>query len=160
MRARARISTSFGTALREVNLTSRKYIVEKDVTVDLDSNIPDVLGTKKTFIAGSVIQGTLWQEINRAINKKRHVVMVEDVSGRYLVPAKVLREYSQGEAEMKSQLDKLGGKIEGILSQAKEEATDIVKNPSDFFEKKYAGFTGKQILIGALGVIILVKIFK
>ena len=57
-------------------------------------------------------------------------------------------------------MDKLGGKVEELLVSAKQEVKSIASGSNDFLEKKYAGFTGKQILVGALGVIVIVKIFK
>jgi hypothetical protein len=154
------VRTSFGTVLGEVNPTNGKFKVNEDVSVLIDTPLQDIKGTKKTFLKDSVVEGTLWVEADRRHGKHRKVVMVQDEKGRYLIPKKILTPITQAEIDAQSEIERLGGKVEELLSDAKKEAKSLASESSDFLEKKYAGFTGKQILVGAVGVIVLVKLFK
>lgn len=154
------LMTTFGTALLEVNITEGLFKVKEDVTVPIDTPIDDYKGQKKTFLKGSTVTGNLWSEMDKKNNKMRKVVMVQDDNGRYLINKSVLEPTTQSEEDSKSELSKLGDKVEDLLSTAKEEATDIIKDPKSFLDKEYVGFTGKQILVATLGVIVLIKVFK
>ena len=154
------VRTSFGTVLGEVNPTNGSFKTKEDITVLIDSPLQDVKGTTKTFLKGSIVEGNLWAEADKAKGKHRRVVMVQDENGRYLIPKKSLTPITKSEIEASSEIKKLEDKVESLLQEAKGEAKSLVSENSDFLEKKYAGFTGKQILVGAIGVIVLVKLFK
>ena len=78
------VGTSFGTILKEVNPTNGQFKVNEDTTVFIDTLLQDVRGTKKTFLKDSIVEGSLWTEINKEKNKQRKVVVVEGENGRYL----------------------------------------------------------------------------
>jgi hypothetical protein len=146
--------------LGEINPTEGKFKVKEDITVILDTPLEDAKGTTKTFMKDSIVNGNLWMEVDKRKEKHRQVVMVQGENGRYLVPKNSLNPTTKAELDAQSEIEKLGGKVEELLADAKKEAKSLTENPSDFLEKKYVGFTGKQILVGAVGVIILVKLFK
>lgn len=154
------VKTSFGTELGQLNNLVGKFKVKENVTVAIDSPLQDVQGTTKTFLKDSIVEGNLWMEMSRGNKKQRRVVMVQDENGRYLIPKKALTPITDSEIQSTSQIKELESKVENILEEVKNEAKSLTSEPSDFLEKKYAGFTGKQILVGAIGVIILVKLFK
>lgn len=154
------LRTSFGTSLSEINPVKGKFLVNDTIEVYIDTPLEDVKGTKKTFLKDAVIEGNLWQEVDQKAGKQRNVVMVSDDNGRYLVPVKSLTPTTDSEIESKSKVQELSNRVEELLKIAKEEGTKVIDEPSSFLDKKYAGFTGKQILIGTIGVIILVRLFK
>lgn len=152
------VRTSFGTVLAEINPKEVMFEVEQDVTAKIDTPLEDVKGTTKTFLKDSVVRGTLWIEVDKRKGKQRRVVMVQGENGRYLVPAKDVRPITKAEVDAKAEIEKLGSKVDELLQEAKDEAKEF--SQSDFLTKKYAGFTGKQIIVGAAAVIVLMKIFK
>lgn len=157
------IRTTFGTNLVEINPKNGLFSVTSDVESVLDTPIENAVGTKKMFLSGSTVEGNLWQEVDSKAKKTRKVVMVQDKDGRYLIPVSNLNPTSKAELdaiEAKSKVEKLGDRVEELLIQAKEEAGDIIDNPKSFLDKEYIGFTGKQIIVASLGIIILIKLFK
>ena len=157
------ITTTFGTILAPINMQEGIFVLKNDHEATIDTPLGDSIGTKKTFLSGSVVNGTLWREADRKAGKTRKVVMVQDDNGRYLIPQGSLEPTTKTDLDLKDakdQVEKLGGKIEEILDKAKNEAGEIIENPKSFLEKEYVGFTGKQILVASLGVIILIKLFN
>ena len=152
------VRTSFGTVLGEVNPKEGLFEIEQDVTVKIDTPLEDVKGTTKTFLKTSVVRGTRWVEVDQRKGKQRRVVMVQGEHGRYLVPAKDVRPVTKAEIDAKEKIEKLGSKVDELLQEAKDEAKEFSK--SDFMTNKYAGFTGKQIIVGTAAIIILVKLLK
>lgn len=155
--------TTFGTRLRPINIKEGLFVLTSDSEVVMDTPIADYVGTKKLFKAGTTVKGTLWKEESTG-NKTRKVVLVkEDLQGRYLInknslepttEAKVLAEIS------KKEIAALGDKIETILDESEDASRNVLNQSESVLEKEYFGFTGKQLLIATLGVIVLIKVFK
>jgi|TARA_R110000822_G_scaffold46670_3_gene124209 hypothetical protein len=159
------ISTSFGTKLRPINTEISVFRLNNDKELSIDTPIEDIVGTKKIFKKGSVIEGTVWLEL-REDGKTRKVVMVQEGrEGRYIVPMgnllQTTKEAVEDTDKAKKELDELKDKVEDVIESAKEEAEKIIGNkPKSFLESDFMGFKGKQILVASLGVIILIKLFK
>lgn len=153
------LKTSFGTNLKKINGNDGLFIVNKNVTVTLDTPLIDYTGTKKTFLKDAVVAGTLWQEINQKVKKTRKVVMVDDENGRYLISASNLEPTSRAEVEAKQQIADLKGSVEELKNSTSQDTTLPVQEKG-LLEREYVGFTGKQILFATLGIIILIKVFK
>lgn len=158
-----KILTTFGTMLTPVNLNEGLFVLKNDVEVVMDTPLSDYIGTKKLFKKGSVVNGTFWRE-NSQEGKTRKVVMVMDAkNGRYLINKKNLKPTTQSEIDLinsKTEVEKLNEKVQILLSDAKEGTKEVLDDSKDILDKKYYGFTGKQILVATLGVIILIKVFK
>jgi hypothetical protein len=154
------IKTTFGTALKPINTNDGVFVLTKDAKVMIDTPLQNKVGTEKTFLKDSVVKGTLWRELAPRAMKSRKVVMVQDDDGRYLISAWDLKPTTQAEIDAKKEIDKLGNKVDELMSQAKDEASKLTKKTEGFMDKKYAGFTGKQILVASVGVIVLIKLFK
>lgn len=158
------ILTTFGTKLIPINLKDGLFVLTSDSSVKIDTPLAESVGTTKTFKKGSVVNGTFWEEVDAKLGKKRKVVMVmEDLQGRYLIPKSNLTPTTQAEVDAKkaqSEVERLGNKVEAILADAKDEAKEIIADPKGALDKEYFGFTGKQLLVATLGVIVLIKVFK
>jgi hypothetical protein len=158
--------TSFGTSIAEINPTQGVFKVTKDVTIPIDTPLQDVKGTTKTFLSGAIVEGNLWQEIDQRAKKQRKVVLVKDETGRYLIPKDALEPTTREEIESGEKVKVLEDEVESLkelLSKAKDQANQLLtsdNNKDSFLDKKYGNFTGKELLLGALGVIIIVKLFK
>jgi hypothetical protein len=161
------IKTTFGTSLRPINLKEGIFILTCDSEVKIDSPLVEAVGTKKIFKAGSIVEGTLWQELSPK-GKTRKVVMIpESLEGRYLIPKSDLKPTTQAEIDAKlakEQVSTLNNKVEELLEDAKVEVKTVEKEIKEdskgILDKEYFGFSGKQILVATLGVIILIKVFK
>lgn len=157
------VMTTFGTQLRPINLKEGLFVLTSDAESTMDTPLANYIGTKKIFKKGSTISGTFWEEATKD-GKSRKVVMVQEpLSGRYLINKSVLEPTTQLEVDAektKSELEKLGNKVEDLLLDAKDEAKEILQDPKGALDKEYFGFTGKQVLVATLGVIILIKVFK
>jgi len=154
------VKTTFGTVLREVNPYDGTFKLNKDFDALLDTPIEQFKGTKKTFLKDSIIEGNLWEEVDERAGKTRKVVMVQDDNGRYLVAKKVLTPKTKEEIEAESEISKLEDKVKELLDQAKEQGKEVIKETKGFLESDYMGFTGKQILVASVGVVVLIKLFK
>jgi hypothetical protein len=154
------IITSFGTTLKELNPTVGKFKVTQDFTAHVDTPLQDVAGTTKTFLKDLVVDGNLWLEVNPQKTKKRKVVMVYSDDGRYLIDKSNLKPTTVYELEAEDKIKTLENQVDELLDKATNEVSEIADNPSDFLDRKYAGFTGKQILVGVVGMIVIVKLFK
>ena len=99
-------------------------------------------------------------EVDERAGKTRKVVMVQDDNGRYLVAKKVLTPKTKEEIEAESEISKLEDKVKELLDQAKEQGKEVIKETKGFLESDYMGFTGKQILVASVGVVVLIKLFK
>jgi len=166
------LNTTFGTYLAEVNPEIGLFFLTRDTTVPIDTPLENQKGTTKMFLTGSVVSGNLWKEMDDKVKKTRQVVMVQDENGRYLIPKQSLEPTTKPEVEVKAakkEIENLDGKIKELVEKINvsepikkiespvASATDSVKG---FLDKEYIGFTGKQIVMAALGVIILIKLFK
>jgi hypothetical protein len=158
-----KIMTTFGTTLSPINLKEGLFVLKNDAEAIMDTPLEDSIGTKKIFKKGSVVSGTFWKEDSKE-GKTRKVVMVNsDLEGRYLLNKKDLKPTTQAEIEIqasKSEVEKLNEKVKSLLEDAKEGTKEIIENPKEVLDKNYYGFTVKQILVAALGVIVLIKVFK
>jgi hypothetical protein len=152
--------TSMGTKIRQLTPEPSLYKVTEDVKVYLDTPIQGKKGTSRTFMTGSVVDGAEWVEANLKERKQRTVVLVKAEDGRYLVPAKYLVKTTQAEVDAMSELEKLRGNVDELVEEAKKEANSLTESGSGFLDQRFVGFSGKQILVGAIGVIILIKLFK
>ena len=47
-----------------------------------------------------------------------------------------------------------------MSDKAKDEAKTITRESADILDKKYGGFTGKQILVGIVGILVITKLMK
>lgn len=157
------IMTTFGTKLSPINLKEGLFVLTSDVEVPLDTPLEQKKGTKKIFKKGSVVKGSFWSEHTRD-GKNRKVVMVsEDLNGRYLINKNVLEPTTKAEIEAKKakeEVKNLNDKVASLMQEAKEESSGVESMTKNALEKEYLGFTGKQLLAAALGVIILIKVFK
>jgi hypothetical protein len=157
------LMTTFGTQLRPLMLKPQMFMLTKDVEAIMDTPLQEYKGTKNIFKSGSTVTGTVWKEATRD-GKARNVVMViEREQGRYLINTKDLKPTTKAIVEaLKAgeEIKRLQEKVDGIVENAKAEAQEVLKEEENVLDKKYLGFTGKQILAATLGVIILIKIFK
>ena len=155
--------TTFGTQLTPVNLTEGLFVLTSDAEVTMDTPLADYVGTKKIFKKGSVVSGTFWRESTED-GKTRKVVMVDEkLAGRYLINKSFLEPTTQLAVDAnktKSEVENLTDKVKNLMEDASEEAKEILEEPKGTLDKEYFGFTGKQILIATLGVIVLIKVFK
>ncbi len=157
-----KVMTTFGTALSPINLKEGLFVLKNDAEAIIDTPLEDSVGTKTLFKKGSVVSGTFWREDSKK-GKTRKVVMVTDSNGRYFINKKDLKPTTQTEIEIeasKSEVEKLNEKVKSLLEDAKEETKQVIENPKETLDKKYYGFTVKQILVATLGVIVLIKVFK
>lgn len=157
------LMSTFGTQLKPINTKEGLFVVKKEIEVIMDTPLPEFLGAKKLFKKDEVVKGTLWQESSET-NMSRKVVMVQEGSnGRYLINKKNLEPTTEAKvlADIsKKEIEELGGKIDGIIKATTNESENILNPITSPLDKEYYGFTGKQILVATLGVIILIKIFK
>lgn len=154
------VRTTFGTVIGAINQTEGMFRLTKNETVLLDTPLEDAKGTKKTFMDGSIVRGTLWLEVNQKMGKQRKVIMVDEENGRYLIPTSALKPTSELEVDTEKEVSALKEKVEELSTVAKDSVEKVKTEATDFLDKKYGGFTGKQILVGAAAVIIIVKLFK
>lgn len=157
------LMTTFGTQLRPINLSEGIFVLTNDAEAVMDTPLPEHIGTKRIFKSGSTVKGTLWQESTRDGKTRKVVLVKEDLNGRYLINKNDLEPTSETKiaiAKSKEEIASLENKVEALLQEAKEEAKEIIDEPKGALEKEYFGFTGKQILIATLGVIVLIKVFK
>lgn len=160
---RRTLMTTFGTMLKPVNTDEGLFALKVDSEALMDTPLPDYKGTKQIFRKGSTVRGTLWIETARN-GKYRRVVMVQEPNkGRYLINAKDLEPTTDAKVvadQAKKDVDSLTDRVEELLEKAKDSGKELVKTSEGILEKKYVGFTGKQILVATIGVIVLIKIFK
>ena len=157
------LMTTFGTQLSPISLEQRLYVLTSDASVLMDTPLPEYKGTKTLFKKGSPIKGTLWLERAES-GMKRKVIMISDPEkGRFLINAKKVEPTTQAKIDAIKAEEKilnLQNKLDEVLEDAKEEAEKVISESDNVLDKKYLGFTGKQILAATLGVIILIKVFK
>lgn len=157
------IMTTFGTQLRPLNLSEGIFVLKSDSESVMDTPLPEYIGTKKLFKSGSTVKGTLWREATKDGKTRKVVMVMEGSDGRYLINTRDLEPITQAELDAKKakkEVDALQNKVDILLDEAKEEAKEIIDDPKSALDKEYLGFTAKQILAAALGVIILIKIIK
>ena len=157
-----KIMTTFGTNLSPINLKEGLFVLKNDAEALIDTPLEDFVGTKTLFKKGSVVRGTFWREDSKE-GKTRKVVMITDSNGRYFINKKDLKPTTQAEIEIeasRSEVEKLNEKVKSLLEDAKEVTKEVIENPKEVLDKNYYGFTVKQILVAALGVIVLIKVFK
>lgn len=155
-----KVKTSFNTILAQINPTQGIFEVKQDATYPIDSPLQDVKGTTKTYLKGAVVRGDLWMELDPNKAKQRRIVMVQDENGRYLIPANNLTPRTEEEIKSRNEIEVLSSKVEELLDKAKDEAKTITRESADILDKKYGGFTGKQILVGIVGILVITKLMK
>jgi hypothetical protein len=157
------IKTTFGTQLRPINIKDGMFILTADAEVKMDTPLAENIGTKKIFKAGSIVNGTFWEEAAKGGQTRKVVMVQEELEGRYLIPKNSLEPTTQAEIDAKAskaEVSNLTDKVKDLLEDAKDEAKEILEDPKSALDKKYFGFSGKQIVVATLGVIILIKVFK
>ena len=157
------IMTTFGTQLRPLNLKEGNFILKKDSESTMDTPISEYIGTKRMFKKGSVVKGTFWQEATQEGRTRKIVMVMDGDNGRYLINKKDVEPITQIQIDAinaQKEVSNLGNKVDALLEEAKEDANEIIDDPKRALDKEYLGFTAKQILAAALGVIILIKIIK
>jgi hypothetical protein len=155
--------TTFGTKLTPLNLKDGLFVLTSDAEVPMDTPLADYVGTKKIFKKGSVISGTFWKETTEDGKNRKVVMVIEKLAGRYLINKNSLEPTTQEAIDAKSsksEIENLTNKVKNLLEDAKGEAKELLEDSEGALDEKYFGFTGKQILVATLGVIVLIKIFK
>ena len=155
-----KVKTSFNTILSQINPVQGIFEIKQDATYPIDSPLQDVKGTTKTYMKGAIVRGDLWLELDPNNSKQRKVIMVQDENGRYLIPTKNLTPKTEEEIAARNEIEVLTSKVEELLQKAKDEAKTITSKSSDILDKKSGGYTGKQILVGIVGVILITKLLK
>jgi hypothetical protein len=157
------VMTTFGTQLTPVNLTEGLFVLTSDAEASMDTPLADYVGTKKIFKKGSIVSGTFWKETTEDGKSRKVVMVTEKLSGRYLINKNSLEPTTQAAIDAKSsksEIENLTNKVKNLLENAKDEAKELIEDSEENLDKKYFGFTGKQILVATLGVIVLIKVFK
>jgi hypothetical protein len=151
------LKTHFGTTLQPIKPFPYKFKVNRNIEAIKDGSEK----TEKIFLKGSFVQGGVFEEFNIQKKLQRKVVLVPCENGRYLLPLKDLTLVPKDTSidindDIKTDVEDVSEEIE-IEKLSKEE---VVPSNESFLDKKFGNFTGKELLIGALGVIILIKIMK
>lgn len=157
------LMTTFGTQLSPIMLKEQLFLVTEDTEVTMDTPLNDYKGTKRIFKENSTVMGTVWREAT-SDGRTRNIVMVkEPEQGRFLINTKNVKPTTKAIVEaLKAgeEIKRLEDKVDSLLDEAKSEANTVLDEGKGVLDKKYLGFTGKQILAATLGVIVLIKVFK
>jgi hypothetical protein len=135
------------------------FTVNKSITLDLYTCDKDKEGTKQTFMKDSKFEGQLVRaRISKRLLNGAFVphtetsglmVATPDKSGYYLIPTSVAQPIE--EVEMDETISPMN---KSLTSDIQTKLTDINENT----EKKYFGFTVKQLLVIGVALLIVRKL--
>jgi hypothetical protein len=109
----------------------------------------------RIFMEGSIVDGALAEQRRPAVGGKgfqhRKVIAVKEGEKAYAIPVAYVIPASKFEENVKGELKDLTDQVGKLVEKGETEGKKVL-------EKKYLGFTGKQIAIGALILLLLLKI--
>jgi hypothetical protein len=154
-------TTSLGTQLHVQGKPEYKKFVLKEATeLPLDTRRKEHAGTRKKFLKGSIVEGISAMEVRTKDGASRAVIVVEDANGAYIIPFTVLELTTDSEIEKNDKIKELEDKLDKVIEKGEEKVEVIVDKTESFLDKKYGEFTGKEIVFGVLGIVILYKFLK
>jgi|DEB0MinimDraft_10_1074344.scaffolds.fasta_scaffold10359_4 hypothetical protein len=158
-------TTSLGTQLHvQGNPVYKKFIVKETKELDLDSRRKELVGTKKTFLKDSIIEGIAAIEVKTKNGASRPVIVIQDDNGAYIMPFQNLESTTDSEIKKSEKIKELEQKLERVIEKGEEvieETLDATTEKAEsFLDKKYGDFTGKEIILGVLGIVIIYKFLK
>tara|TARA_R110002020_G_scaffold44348_2_gene127982 strand:- start:374 stop:772 length:399 start_codon:yes stop_codon:yes gene_type:complete len=109
----------------------------------------------KIFMAGGVVKGTLAEqrrpvEGGKGFQYRKGVVVNEDEKD-FFIPLNFLDKYSEIEETLQKEVKDLQNQLSTVIEKAEQEGLQVM-------DKKYFGFTGKQLAVGALVLLLVLKI--
>jgi len=109
----------------------------------------------RIFMENSTISGRLAEQRRPVEGGKgfqhRKIVAVSEDDKLYAIPVKYVKPFNEFEEKMKGDLTDLKGQVTSLIEKGETEGKKVL-------DKTYLGFTGKQIAIGALILLLLLKI--
>jgi len=135
----------------------RDFTVQKDLTLEILTEDKSKEGITKTFIKdGTFLGEPVLAKLSRRLDNgnwvqygegKGFLVRNEDNTGAWLIPIKVT-------APPIAKIEVIEPKKETLVEDIKSDLDYINKNP----EKKYLGFTAKQLIIIGIALLIVRKL--
>ena len=115
---------------------------------------------EKIFLKGGVVVGKLAEQREKGHSdsgmsayRYRKVIIVKEDDEMYAIPVQYLSPIEELESDVNSELDKIKEQL-GTLSK------EVTTKGEKVLKREYFGFSGKEILIGAVVLIVLLKINK
>lgn len=144
------IKTQFGTIIcpAKAARVPYKFKVNRNVKgLGIDSALET-----KIFLKDSFVQGAVWHEKKPGMIRK--VVKVEN----YLIPLKELTLVPMNSDILSDTLGENIADLTPTIEKPVVEKENLDKE--SFLDQKFGNFTGKELLIGTVAVIILIKLIK
>ena len=140
----------------------RPFSVSKDFNLDILTENPSKEGTVKTFMKdGSFMGEPVLAKLQRKMDNgnfvqygqgKGFMVRNEDSSGMWLIPLEFTKPISEEVVLIDSTIEK--DEADTLGNQIQHDLDYINNNP----EKKYLGFTARQLIVIAIALLIVKKI--
>lgn len=125
--------------------------------IELEVISPEGATDKNIFFKGGKISGTPVRAAIKNLDTDQVAlvegVIVKDPKGAYLIPKKFVEK-------AKSLLNESKKETENLIDATEKIAEETVQKAKNFDPEKTFGFTGKQLLVMGVTVLIIVKIFK